>query len=114
MSVVSDVKALLTTISNVYIGDMPNSPDKCVCIYPTGGAERSQAGDELKQPSFMVIVRDTSYSSGLTTADSIADILHGIMSGNFALITQSGDINGLGKDEQNRHEFSINFRAYYR
>jgi len=110
----TEIKTLLTTISNVYIGDMPATPDNCVCIYPTGGGTRGLVGDKTKQPTFMIKVRNTAYSTGFTQCESINTLLQSKVNGNFLLIAQEGDINGLGKDVSNRHEWSMNYRTYYK
>lgn len=114
MSMLTEIKTLLSTISNVSIGDMPATPDNCVCIYPTGGLARGLVGDKTKQPTFMIIVRNAVYATGFTQCETINGLLQSKSTGNFLLIAQEGDINGLGKDDLNRHEWSMNYRTYYK
>jgi len=123
MGFLTDVKTLITGVSNVYIGSMPSTPDNAVAIYASGGYPRDLSGTEVEEPTFQVKVRNTSYATGETLCDTIKDLLHGqhdktIGTGGTArkilLIQQQGDVLNLGRDENNRQMWSINFRAYYR
>ena len=120
MSLLTDVKSLLTGVSNVYLGSMPNSPDNAVGIYSTGGFPRDLSGTMVEEPTFMVKVRNTSYATGEALCSTIKDLLHGVDNetitggGHFLLIAQMGDTNDIGRDESNRQEWTINFRCYYR
>ena len=114
MALTSDIKTLLSTVSNVYIGSMPTTPDNAVCIYNTGGFSRSLSGTEVEEPTFQVRVRNTVYATGETLCNTVKDLLHGATSTKLLMIEQQGDILDLGRDESNRSEWSINFRCYYR
>jgi hypothetical protein len=123
VGLIVDVESLLSTVSNVYLGSMPSTPDNVVAIYNSGGYTRDLSGTMVEEPTFMIKVRNTSYATGEALCNTIKDLLHGqnakvIGSGTtartFLLIEQQGDINDLGRDENNRTEWSLNFRAYYR
>ena len=123
MGLLADVKSFLSSVSNVYLGSMPTSPDNAVCIFRSGGYPRDLSGTEVEEPTFMIKVRNTSYPTGETLCDTIKDLLHGqndktIGTGETArkvlLIQQQGDVLDLGRDESNRQLWSINFRCYYR
>ena len=114
MSVITEVESLLTTVSNLYSGDMPATPDNCVCIYNTGGYRKSLSGTEVEEPTFMVKVRHTSYDTGLALCNTIIGLLHGSKTTKMLMIEAQSGILDLGKDESNRFEWSINFRSYYR
>ena len=114
MSLLTDVKALLTTVTNIYISDMPSTPDAAVCLYNTGGYARSLTGTKVEEPTFQVKVRNPVAATGLTTCATIKDILHGYTGGKFLMIAQQGDVQDLGRDENGRMEFTVNFRCYYR
>lgn len=114
MSLTTEIASLLSTVSNVYIGNMPATPDACACIYPTGGYPRDLSGSQYEEPTFMVKVRSATYAAGETTCGTIKDLLHGKTSGNFLCIYQQGDIQDLGRDENNRPQWSINFRCYHK
>ncbi len=115
MSLISDVGALLTSVSNIYYGYMPATPDNVVGIFHSGGYARSLTGTEVEEPTFKIIVRDTVYTTGIGICETIKDALNAANnSGNFLLIQQESDVLDLGLDENNRHEWSLNFRALYR
>lgn len=123
MGLLADVKTFLTGISNIYLGSMPDSPDNAVGIYPTDGYPRSLSGTMVEEPTVMVKVRNTSYATGETLCNSIKDLLHGqnnvtVGTGGTArkmlLIEQQGDVLNLGRDENNRQLWSMNFRMLYR
>ena len=114
MSLSTEVKTLLTTISNVYIGSMPATPNDCVAIYNTGGYPRGLTATELEQVTFQIRVRSTSYATGETLCNTICDLLHGHSTTKILLIKQQSGILDLGRDESNRQEFSINFETYFK
>ena len=114
MSLLTEAKALMTGVSGIYIGALPSTPDNAVGLYRTGGYPRSLVGTELEEPTFMVKVRNSSYATGEALCDTIKDLLHGSTTTKMLMIEQQGDILDLGRDENGRHEFSINFRTYYR
>ena len=114
MGLMAEVETLLTTVSNVYVGSMPSTPDNVVCIYNTGGYPRSLSGTKVEEPTFMVKVRNTSYSTGEALCNTIKDLLHGKTTTKILMCEQQGDIQDIGRDENNRPEFTINFRCYLR
>lgn len=119
MSLLSDIKSLLVGVSNIYTGSIPDDPDNVVGLYSTGGYPRDLSGTEVEEPTFMVKVRNTSYTTGETLCNTIKDLLHGVdnqtVNGNdILLIEQQGDINDIGRDESNRQEWTLNFRVLYR
>lgn len=113
-SLTADIKTLLTSVSGVYIGNMPATPDNAICIYNTGGYKRSLSGTYLEEPTFMIQVRNTSYATGETLCNTIKDLLHGVKTTKILMVEQQGDVLDIGRDESNRQEFSLNFRCYYR
>jgi hypothetical protein len=114
MSLLSDAKALMTGVTNIYIGSMPETPDNAVCLYNTGGYPRDLSGSEVEEPTFMVKVRNTSYATGEALCCTIKDALHGYIGGKFLLIQQQGDVLDMGRDASNRQEWTLNFRCFYR
>ena len=123
MGLLADVKSLMTGVSNVYLGSMPNSPDIAVALYATGGYPRDLSGTMVEEPTFQVKVRHATYSTGETLCNTIKDLLHGqnnktigsgVTARKILLIAQEGDVLNLGRDENNRQMWSMNFRAYYR
>lgn len=109
-----EVAGLLTGISNVYYGNLPKSPDDVVCLRHYGGANQSLSGTMISEPSFQVFVRSTVYATGNTLCVTINELLHGHTTTNIPMIQRQGYIHDLGRDENNRNEFSMNYRCYYR
>lgn len=114
MSLLTDVEALLTGVTNIYIGDKPDAPDNIVCLYNSGGYPRDLVGSQVEEPTFMIHVRNASYAAGEALCSTIKDLLHGYVGGGFLLIQQQGDTIDLGRDQSNRPEWSLNFRCFYR
>ncbi len=110
----ADVKTLLTSVTNMYYGDMPTTPDNVQCFYHTGGYARSSSGTYVEEPTFQIRVRNTSYETGYKQCNTIKDLLHCKSTGGILYCEQMSDILDLGKDENGRSEFSMNFRTYYR
>ena len=107
------IKALIASVCTAYIGSLPTTPDNAVSITPYGGGTRDLVGSEYREPYFQVRVRNTSYPTGYALCESIADLLHGVHNtSDFLLIAQVGDIQGMGRDNNNRNEWTVNFRAY--
>jgi len=113
MSLTTEIKSLLTSVDNVYIGNMPDSPDNSVCIYRTGGFPRSLTASALEEPTFQIKVRNSSYVIGETLCDTIKDLLNGSNTEKVLMIQQMGDTLNIGRDKSNRQEWTINFRCYY-
>lgn len=120
MNVIDDIKTMLTGIeSNIFMGSMPDTPDSLICIYNTGGFDpvRTLKNDLfLQQPTFQIMLRDSTYQNGYERCNSIINVLDGItnntINGHFYLsIMQSGDILPLGDDSKKRKLFSINFNT---
>jgi len=114
MSLSTEVKGLLTSIDNVYIGTLPPTIDNCIAFFYTGGLPRGLTESKLKQPTFQIRVRNTSYSAAETLCDTIDDILHGHTDANILLIRAMGDKIPIGRDANNRQEFTMNYKSYYR
>ena len=114
MSVLSEVETLLTTVANLFIGSMPSTSDNVVCLYNTGGYARSMSGTFVEEPTFQVMVRNTSYEAGEALCETIAALLHGKSTTHLLMVEQQSEVLDLGRDENSRSEFSIKFRCYYR
>lgn len=114
MSLTSEISTLLNTISNVYVGDKPATPDNVVAIFNKGGEKRSLSGTQIEEPTFQIQVRNTSYATGEALCNTIKDLLHGASTTNILMIQQLDDIIDMGTDENDRYEFYLNFRSYFR
>ena len=117
MSLVADIKTKLTGItSDIYLNDMPDTPNNIISIYNTGGTNSLHALDTIsaEQPSFQVRVRHTSNATALGWIDDIKDALDGLVdetinSTVYISIFLSSDVLNLGKDDRERCNYSINF-----
>lgn len=114
MSLLTEVKSLLSTVSNVYIGSMPTTPDQCICLYNTGGYARDLSGTFVEEPTFQIKVRAATYSAGETLCNTVIDLLHGKTTTKIMMIQSQSAIIDIGRDENNRQEWTINFRSYLR
>lgn len=115
MALTAEVASLLTTVSNVYLGNLPDSPDNAIAIIPTGGFARDlHFGNDsiLREPTFQIIVRNASYATGEALCETILGLLSGKTTTNIKVIQQMSDIISLGRDQNNRPNWSINFRCY--
>lgn len=105
---------------DIFTGYLPQSPDSCLAIIDTGGPVQD-IDIPLKDITFQVIVRDTNYTDGRTAMDSVRDALHQkrgfkVYDGEdyFYFIYANSAGGHIGRDENGRDEFSINFRARLR
>ena len=122
MSLLVDMKSLITAVNaNIFLGDLPDTPDNCIALYQSGGQDAVHslgAGvDETHEtPTFQVRIRNTSYATANTQAESVKDILDGLVnqtinSNLYISIFMQGDINSLGRDDRNRINLTVNFVA---
>jgi hypothetical protein len=103
----------LTLAEDFFKGYLPDSPNDCVAIFDTGGAEPDRdipTGD----PTFQLIIRSESYETAHDLTKSIVDKLHRKMnftqgSTYFYYIFLMGEPGHIGRDTKNRDEFSVNF-----
>jgi hypothetical protein len=118
MSLLTVIKSNLpVTETSVYTGIIPtDSPNKTLGLFLTGsyGEIVTSSGKPvtIRKSTFQIIVRDSSYSSGITRAEALFTLFshHGIDdSGLNYYITSKSDIISLGKDAVNNSEFSLNF-----
>jgi hypothetical protein len=120
MSLLVDMSSLITSETNKYLGDMPDSPDNIVILYNTGGFDSTHSLGTQKpsneNPTFQIRIRDTSYANAITRAEAIKDLLDGkcsttVNSNNYISIFMVGDINSIGRDAHNRAHLTLNFKV---
>lgn len=101
---------------NIFIGDIPTSPDDCICLYEyAGNAPEFAYGVNIDKPGLQVRVRNLSYFKCRQKIQDIQNILHGkrniILNGtHYTSIHAVQGVTPLGKDENNRIEFVQNFK----
>ena len=117
MGLISDIKTLLTSETNISLGSMPDTPDNCCCLYETGGYNNIYTLDKTKteQPTIQIKVRDKSHSTCISRCESIVARLDmktyvTIGSNLYQSIIQVGNLLQLGRDESDRTEMTLNFR----
>lgn len=72
----ADTNTSLTLGTDLFIGMMPESPSNCVGVFENSGAPGmytmgSYNLPRFERPQFQFIVRNSSYSTGRTLADSL-------------------------------------------
>ena len=105
-----------TLQTDLFVGEMPTSPNNCIAVYDTGGYEPSP-GMSYERPTVMIKVRNTSYDAGFTIAQQITNDFNGRHNEEYGLYRYIGiwvvnGPNALGKDDNNRNELSINLRIH--
>ena len=102
------------TPGDIYWGLMPDTPDKCVCIFSTDSAY----GGSEDGARIQVITRAKStreaYELSQAIVDELADF-DGFLAGDgaHAQIRVMNASTGLGSDGRKRELYSSNFRVYY-
>jgi len=108
----------LTFATDLFISEMPQTPDECVCVYDTGGDD---PGTEFtyERPTLQVRVRGArgGYLNAHGLAQEIRDVLNGqhnytINGARYIGIWAVGDIIFVGYDDNHRPELTVNFRLH--
>ena len=109
----------LTFAVDLFVSEMPELPDECVCIYDTGGFDPASIDERYEYPTVEVMVRGNKmgYVAGWDLAQDIKDVLHKLHdetwnSTKYIGIWCVGDVNYIGYDQSQRPLFSINFRIH--
>lgn len=99
----------------IYIAEMPDSPDACICLYGRAGRSREPySGGELVRPEMHIEMRAATYTAAVAKRDAVMTALHGLadttLSGTLIVsIRAQGEMTNLGKDTRNRSIVSQNF-----
>lgn len=108
----------LTFRTDLFVSEMPATPDECVCVYDTGGFE-PEANFVYERPTVQVIIRGAkdAYVATHNLAQGIRDVLHAlanytINSARYIGIWCQSDIMSLGYDKNHRPMLSVNFRIH--
>lgn len=111
----------LTKATNLFYGTEPPSPDLCVTLYEYASAmpEGQVGGDTLiiENPTVQVRVRgvrddyDTPYNLARSIVNAFVKIQDGDLSGKkYQAVIPKQSVLHLGKDENFRHIFIVNFQ----
>lgn len=119
MNIAKDISTLLQVITNnVFVDEMPDdNVNDCITVYHSGGSRPSYFfGNErqIENPSIQVRVRHTNRKDALEWCYQIKDLLDRksnffINNNHYILVTLSSDILNLGRDNQGRVHYSLNF-----
>ncbi len=117
----ADIKTLISHVTqDIYLNDTPDDPDNLIGIFESGGYNPQRVMDQKKpaweNPTFQLMIRNTSAVTAKQWIESCKDALDGItnitINGHrYLSIFQQGDVLPLGKDGRNRISFSLNFRC---
>lgn len=121
MALLDGVATILATAgvgtrgTDLFNGQMPQRPANCMAITLTGGYPPLIHTD-VDRPTFQVKVRNTSYAAAESKAYAVYNALHnyGGTSNSviFLQIQAMQTPTAIGKDENDRFLFSINFECY--
>lgn len=120
MSLLVDIKSLITSVNdNIFLGDLPDTPNNCIALYQTGGQSSvhslgASVDETHETPTLQVRVRNTVYDTANTEIEQVKDILDGLVnqtinSNIYISVFMQGDINSLGRDDRNRINLTVNF-----
>jgi hypothetical protein len=106
-------RSLGTVGTDIFIGEMPDSPNNCVALYQYQGESPELVGG-LENPRLTVRVRNTVYSDGQNKARDILKTLHTLneqtLGGHrYLYIKAAGSISQLGRDKEKRALFTVEF-----
>lgn len=97
--------------NDIFFAQVPENPDDIIAIFETGGFEPELLFDKvIEYPTFQIWVRGLDYETARSKIQAIFELL----SGNteiYPLIHAMQSPVSLGQDEQNRWEFSCNFKV---
>lgn len=108
-------QAIGVSASTLFRGYLPESPDAAIAVLDTGGV----AGDHYvptKNPTFQVMIRSVDYDTGRAKLDAVITALDQkkmqtlVPNGTFFMSIYALTPGGhLGRDENDRDLFSVNF-----
>jgi hypothetical protein len=106
-------KGVGTLGADIFLGMIPDQPDNLVALFEYAG-NPPDLNWNGEYPSLQVMVRNTSYPAGRTKIEQVRDTLHGlceqVINGTrYLLIKAKQSPESLGRDDNNRCEFVINF-----
>lgn len=107
---------------DLFLGIMPDQPDLCVALYEYSGAAPLEVyrdnSESLDRPSLQVITRGSrnDYPAARALLVSVRNVLVGItdetiLGQRFLRVHETGSINALGTDDNDRPKFSLSFQV---
>ena len=107
---------------DLFLGLMPDQPDKCVALYKYAGAQPLEVltnnSATLERPSVQVLVRAgrNDYPTGKALMEAVRDSLteitnETISDQRFLRVNQISSINALGVDANDRPRFTLSLQV---
>jgi hypothetical protein len=107
---------------DLFLGLMPDQPDKCVALYEYAGAQPLEVltnnSATLERPSVQVLVRAgrNDYPTGKALMEAVRDSLteitnETISDQRFLRVNQISSINALGVDANDRPRFTLSLQV---
>ena len=129
MSVLADVgayvdsqMATLTLGTNLFLGRLPDTPDKCVGLFEYGGGSPintlgSDAMPTMELPRLQVLARDVAYSDARSLAISVWAVIEGILNETlngtlYQRVSAVQSVFPLERDSVQRVIFAQNFQVF--
>lgn len=121
MSLIDDIATYLedngigTVGSTIFKSWLPdNNQNVSMVVLDTGGPTPDIDLTSLKTPTFQIMIRSNTYSAGKSKLDSIRSLLHGVIEtqveNTYILYMHAQSEGGhIGRNENGKDEFSINF-----
>ena len=114
--------SIAISASNMFIGVMPSTPDRCVALYEYAGAQPLEVLSDntatLERPSIQIMTRaarndyPTARALMVSIRDNLTDITNETLSGvAFLRVNQISSINAIGVDENERPRFTLSLQA---
>ena len=102
-----------TVSVDIFKGQLPDQPDNCVALFEYGG-EGMPLHWSGEFPSVQVRVRNKSYSTGRAKIEAVVTALHGLTehiagATRYLLLQAKQSPASIGRDQNNRQEFVVNF-----
>jgi len=110
---------LLKEIEHGELGSMPSDPDNLFVLNYAGGNLPTRSLGKKKpfitEPQIQLRIRNKSYYLAFQKMEAILNVIEGYSGDlggeNVKLIKKNGEVMYMGRDENNRAEFSINLIA---
>jgi hypothetical protein len=88
----------------------PNEPVECITLYDTGGQDPDSDEQDVFNKTIQIRVRTLNYLETYTKLEQIRDLLIKQTIAGINGIWMQGDILYIGRDDNDRHLFTTNFR----
>lgn len=95
---------------NINVSLEPSEPVECITLYDTGGSDPDTDDQNLFNKTIQIRVRSLDYLGAYSKLEQIRDLLINNTITGINAIWMQGDILYIGRDDNDRHLFTTNFR----